>query len=211
MINISGIFGIVNGSLDDLFRGTDYNSHLGTAFGGLAVLGKDKKIHLLNAQFKSKFEQDVEEFNGAESGIGAISAYEPQPLALYSQHGHFKICTNGNIFNIDDLAADLLKRGWSFTESFIDKKGNKVINPTEVAGKIIAKEDTVEQGIEKLFNDIYGSLSLLLLTKEGIYAARAGSGHSPLIIGRKNGSWAVTGETCAFSNLKYEPVRELKP
>ena len=75
----------------DLFYGTDYHSHLGTRRGGLAVLsgaGFTRFIHNIeNAQFRSKFEEDIDKMAG-NMGIGVISDTEAQPLLIGSHLGN---------------------------------------------------------------------------------------------------------------------------
>ncbi len=208
---MSGIFGVV--SEEDcselLFYGTDYHSHMGTEFGGLAVFGKDgitRKIHdIRSVQFKSIFYDDYKKMKG-KYGIGVISAQEEQPIYLNSKFGPLAICTNGRIGNLDRLVAVLHKKGISFSEVY---EGS--VNPTEVVSKLINQGKSIVDGIESAQSKIDGSCSILLLNSEGIYAARDRLGYSPLVIGRKEGFWAVTSETAAFPNLGFEVEKYLKP
>jgi amidophosphoribosyltransferase len=219
---MTGVFGVVSKKpcFEDLYHGTDYQSHMGTKYGGFAVLvdgvGK-KKIHQfdIQAQLKSEFfgmSPEKSEFAKATSGIGVISAAEVQPSELMSRYGYFAVCTVGRWYNIDPITKKLMEEGWSIEELSHDDEGVKA-NPTSLAAKIVAKEETIEEGVRRLFSQMHGSLSLLILTNEGIYAARAKYGHSPLIIGKKEGedTWAVTGETCAFPNLGYKIEKQLRP
>ncbi len=207
---MSGIFGVV--SKDDcsetLFYGTDYHSHLGTEYGGMAVLGKDfmRQIHALNqSQFKSKFFNDYKKMQG-NKGIGVVSALDEQPIYLNSKFGPFCLATNGIVENEDDLTAALLEKGISFSEV-----SKKTVNTTELIAKLINQGTDLINGIEKMFNAIDGSCSLLLLNRSGIYAARDRFGYTPLIIGKRDGAWAVTSETSAFHNLDFEVVKYLEP
>jgi len=207
---MSGIFGVVSKQdcLDDLFYGTDYHSHLGTQFAGLAVFGEEltRKIHdISSSQFKAKFYEDYKNMHGAK-GIGVISAKDEQPIVINSKFGPFAIVTNGFIDNAEELAGALFKKGYSFSE--VTDGG---VNQTELAAKLIIHGKTIADGIEYMFSQIQGSCTLLLLNKEGIYAARDRYGYSPLIVGRKGKNWAVTTETAAFYNLGYEVVKEIQP
>ncbi|MCM8760663.1 MAG: amidophosphoribosyltransferase [Candidatus Omnitrophica bacterium] len=207
---MSGIFGVVskNDCVRDLFYGTDYHSHLGTEFGGMAVLGDaiTRQIHNISqTQFKSKFYEDSRNMRG-KSGIGVISAYDEQPIYLNSRFGPICIVTNGLIENAEELAASLLRKGISFSEV---TKGT--VNTTELIAKIIVDGSSIVDGIEKMFDLINGSCSLLILSKEGIYAARDRHGYTPLVIGKKKDSWAVTSETAAFPNNGYEVVKDIGP
>jgi len=207
---MSGIFGVVSkkNCVEDLFYGTDYHSHLGTQFAGLAVFGKDlqRKIHdIRGGQFKAKFHEDYRKLEG-NKGIGVISARDEQPIVINSKFGPFAIITNGYIDNADKLAKELFKKGTSFSE-ITDGR----VNFTELIAKMIIRGKNIVNGIEKMFIKIDGSCSLLLLNKDGIYAARDRLGLTPLIIGKRGKDWAVTTETSAFLNLGYKIVKYLEP
>jgi amidophosphoribosyltransferase len=207
---MSGLFGVVSreNCVTDLFYGTDYHSHLGTQFAGLAVYGKElqRKIHdIRGSQFKAKFHEDLSKFEG-DKGIGVISARDEQPIVINSKFGPFAIATNGFIENAHKLAGKMYRKGKSFTEV----TGGRV-NLTELCAKMILEGKSIPAGIEKMLAAIDGSCSLLLLNKEGIYAARDKLGVTPLAIGKKGNSWAVTTETSAFLNLGYRIVKFLLP
>ncbi|MFA6079183.1 MAG: amidophosphoribosyltransferase [Candidatus Omnitrophota bacterium] len=207
---MSGIFGVVSkdNCAEDLFYGTDYHTHLGTEYGGMAVLGERfwRQIHNISqGQFKSKFYDDHKHMNG-NKGIGVISDSDEQPIFLNSKLGPFCIVTSGLIENKDDLEKMLLKKGVSFSEVSKDR-----VNATELIAKLIVEGNDIVDGIEKMFKAIEGSCSLLLLNKEGIYAARDKSGYTTLAIGKSDSSWAVTAESCAFANLGYETVKFMEP
>ncbi len=207
---MSGIFGVVskNDCTETLFYGTDYHSHLGTEYGGIAVFGKDfaRQIHSINqSQFKSKFYDDYKHFRG-NKGIGVISDCEEQPIYLNSRHGPFCIVTSGYVENAEELAADLLEKGISFSEV-----SERAVNTPELIAKIINQGKDIVRGIEKVFESIQGSCSLLLLNKDGIYAARDRFGYTPLIVGRRPDAWAVTAETSAFPNNEFEVVKHIEP
>lgn len=207
---MSGIFGVASkgNCAETLFYGTDYHSHLGTEYGGLAVLGEDfsRQIHNVSqSQFKSKFRDDLARMKG-NKGIGVISALEEQPIYLNSRFGPFCIVTNGIIENAEELVCGLLKKGISFSE--VSKQG---VNPTELVAKLINQGGNLIEGIEKMFRVIEGSCSLLLLNRAGIYAARDRLGYTPLIVGKRDDAWAVTSETCAFPNNDFEIVKSLEP
>ncbi|MFH1578035.1 MAG: amidophosphoribosyltransferase [Candidatus Omnitrophota bacterium] len=207
---MSGIFGVVSKQdcAEVLFYGTDYHSHLGTEYGGIAVLGDDfvRQIHSINqSQFKSKFFDEYKRIKG-NKGIGVISAFEEQPIYLNSKFGPFCIVTNGLIENADKLAQTALEQGVSFSEV---SKG--VVNATELIAKLITQGNSIVNGIEKMFDLIKGSCSLLLLNRDGIYAARDRCGYTPLIIGKRSDAWAITSETNAFPNLGFVTKKYLQP
>ncbi|MDD5281417.1 MAG: amidophosphoribosyltransferase [Candidatus Omnitrophica bacterium] len=207
---MSGIFGVVSkkNCADDLFYGTDYHSHLGTQFAGLAVYGKEltRKIHdIKGSQFKAKFHEDYLKMYG-DKGVGVISARDEQPIVMNSKFGPFAIVTNGYIDNADKLAKELFKKGRSFVEVAEGK-----INFTELCAKMIISSKNIIEGVEGFFTQIQGSCSLLILSKDGIYACRDRLGLTPLVIGKKGSSWAVSTESSAFLNLGYRLVKYLDP
>jgi len=208
---MSGIFGVVSKGdcAEILYYGTDYHSHLGTEYGGMAVLGEDftRQIHNISQdQFKSKFYQDYKRMKG-NKGIGVISGFDEQPIYLNSKFGPFCIVTNGFIENTKELVERLLDEGISFTEV---TKGE--VNVTELIAKLIIQGSDLIDGIEKMFEAIDGSCSLLLLNREGIYAARDRFGYTPLVVGsREDDAWAVTSETSAFPNIGFQTVKYLAP
>ena len=209
---MGGLFGVVSKQdcVADLFYGTDYHSHLGTKRGGLAVRngeGFTRFIHdISNAQFRSKFEDDINRMAG-HSGIGVISDYEDQPLLIGSHLGLYAIVTVGVIKNLETLAKNTCKqRGVHFSEM----SGGE-INPTELVATLINKCGSFEEGIQHALGAIDGSCSLLLLTENGVYAARDRLGRTPVVIGKREGAFAATSETCAFPNLDFEVDRYLGP
>ena len=207
---MSGLFGVVakKDCNEDLYYGTDYHSHLGTQFAGLAVYGRElaRKIHdIKGSQFKAKFHEDYLKMQG-DKGIGVISARDEQPIVMNSKFGPFAIVSDGFIDNADKLAKELFKKGRSFSEVAEGK-----INFVEMAAKIIISGKTITEGIEKVFSKIQGSATLLLLNKEGIYACRDRLGLTPLVIGKKGSSWAVSTESSAFLNLGYKLIKHLEP
>jgi amidophosphoribosyltransferase len=208
---MSGIFGVVRkegNCATDVFYGTDYHTHLGTEYGGMAVLGKGfyRKIHDIGqGQFKSRFFDEYKQIKG-NKGIGVISAKDEQPMYLNSKFGPFAICFNGLIENDRALVKELHSQGVSFSEVSDD-----IVNEAELIAKLISTGDTIVDGIEKMFTKISGSCSLLLLNKEGIYVARDRFGYTPLIIGEREGDWAITSETNAFVNLGFKVKKELGP
>ena len=207
---MSGIFGVVakKSCNEDLYYGTDYHSHLGTQFAGLAIYGRElaRKIHdIKGSQFKAKFHEDYLKMPG-DKGIGVISARDEQPIVMNSKFGPFAIVTDGFIDNADKLAKELFKKGRSFSEVAEGK-----INFVEMAAKIIISGKTIVEGIEKVFSKIQGSCTLLLLNKYGIYACRDRLGLTPLVIGKKGNNWAVSTESSAFLNLGYKLIKHLEP
>ncbi len=209
---MSGIFGAVSTKgkniAETVFYGTDYHSHLGTEFGGMATIGKyiTRKIcNISQSQFKSKFFEEHMAMAG-DMGIGVISAREDQPICLNSKFVPLCICTNGLVSNLRELSQELYKGGVSFSE--VTEAG---INTTELVAKLISRGRNITEGIAFMFDKIRGSCSLLLLTSKGIYAARDRFGYSPLIIGEKENGFAVTTETSAFYNLGFKVRKYLCP
>jgi amidophosphoribosyltransferase len=208
---MGGLFGCVSKEdcLNDLYYGTDYHSHLGTKRGGLAIknaTGFLRSIHNIeNDYFRSKFESDLPNLHGSK-GIGIISDHDSQPLIIGSHLGTFAIVTVSKIHNIDDLATKALKSKMHFSEM----SGGET-SPTELVAMLICEKGSFEEGIQYAQEVINGSCSMLLLSENGIYAARDRLGRTPIVIGRKNGSIAAASESCAFPNLGYEIDKYLGP
>lgn len=209
---MGGFFGVVSSDdcVNDLYFGTDYHSHLGTKRGGMAVLGEHgikRVIHdISNAQFRSKFDGHLPKFKGRK-GIGVISDFEDQPLIIGSHLGVYSVVTVGVIKNLDALAEVAFGKR---TTHFSEMSGGE-INPTELVATLINQEASFVEGIARAQECIEGSCSILLLTEEGIYAARDRLGRTPVVIGKKPGSYAAAFETCAFPNLDYEVDKYLGP
>ncbi len=208
---MGGLFGVASTSdcASDLFYGTDYHSHLGTRRGGMAVAnaqGIQRAIHNIeNSYFRTKFDAELPRFHG-RNGIGVISDTDPQPLVIGSHLGSFALVTVGKINN----QPDLIRRAFARRSHFSDTSSG-VVNPTELVAMLICEEERIEDGIRNAQASIRGSCSMLLLTTDGIYAARDRLGRTPLVIGRRTGNLAVTSETCAFPNLGFESDYYLGP
>jgi len=209
---MSGFFGVAskNDCVMDLFFGVDYHSHLGTRRGGMAVYGKDgfnRSIHNIeNSPFRTKFEKDIDEFEG-NIGIGCISDSEAQPLLVNSHLGSFAITTVGRINNLEQLKNDCFRFGKTH---FLEMSGG-AINPTELVAALINQKESMVEGIRHVQETVKGSMSILIMTKDGIYCARDKFGRTPVIIGAKEGAHCVTFESSAFLNLGYHHVKDLGP
>ena len=210
---MGGFFGVASREdcLLDLFFGTDYHSHLGTRRAGMAVYRQDtgfnRAIHNIeNSPFRTKFDKDVNEMEG-NLGIGCISDYDPQPLIVRSHHGTYAIVTVGRINNTEELVDSVFQAGHSH---FLEMSGGD-INATELVASLInLKEDLVE-GLRFAQDSIDGSMTILLLTPQGLYASRDKMGRTPVAIGKKEGAYCASFESFAYLNLGYTSYRELGP
>ena len=210
---MGGFFGVASKEdcVFDLFFGTDYHSHLGTRRAGMAVYsrdyGFDRAIHNIeNAPFRTKFDREANEMKG-NIGIGSISDYEPQPLIVRSHHGTYSIATVGKINNTDDILSKLL---FSSHMHFLEMSGG-TINATELVATIINQKENLIEGIQYAQEIIDGSMTILLMTPKGIYAARDRLGRTPVAIGKKDNAYCVSFESFVYLNLGYTNVRELGP
>jgi len=209
---MSGFFGCIskNDCVNDVFYGTDYHSHLGTKRAGLAFLSKEngfqRAIHSLeDGYFRNKFENDIKNFSG-KSGIGVISDTEAQPIVVNSHMGRFAVVTVCKIVNIDELEAHFLDKHQTFTET-----SQGTVNPTELVSMLISEGEDFLSGIQNVFDNVKGSCSMLILTEDGILAARDKLGRTPIIIGKKEDGYAAAFETCSFSNLGFEIEQFIGP
>ncbi len=210
---MGGFFGVVSKEdcVFDLFFGTDYHSHLGTRRAGMAVYSKergyDRAIHNIeNSPFRTKFDKDINGMQG-NFGIGCISDYEPQPLIVRSHHGNYAIATVGRINNMDELVKQLFSKGHSH---FLEMSGGD-INATELVAALINQKDHLVEGIQYAQEMIEGSMTMLLMTEKGIFAARDKMGRTPVAIGRKEGAYCAAFESFAYLNLGYVDEKELGP
>lgn len=209
---MGGFFGVAakDDCIFDLFFGTDYHSHLGTRRGGMAVYGEggfDRAIHNIeNAPFRTKFDKDIQHMKG-NLGIGCISDYEPQPLIVRSHHGTYAITTVSKINNTEELIARIFGNG---NPHFLEMSGGDV-NPTELVAALINQKENLIDGIHHALESIDGSLTLMLMTPKGIYAARDKYGRTPIVIGKKEDAYCLSFEEFAYLNLGYEDYKELGP
>ncbi len=211
---MGGFFGAVSKTscVFDLFYGTDYHSHLGTRRAGLAVYGDkgfDRSIHNIeNSPFRTKFQDEVDKMEG-RFGIGCISDYEPQPLIVRSHLGTYAITTVGKINNTEELVESVYQGG---TSHFLEMSGGD-INPTELVAALINQKDSIVDGIKYVQESVDGSMTLLVLTSKGIYAARDKFGRTPVAVGKKNDDdgYCVSFESFAYLNLGYTHYKELGP
>ncbi len=209
---MGGFFGVASkqSCTLELFYGIDYHSHLGTRRGGMAVCGErgfQRAIHNIeNSPFRTKFEQDVEKMEG-NLGIGCISDYEPQPLMVQSHLGSFAITTVGKINNMPKLLEHVYENG----RTHFQEMSNGQVNATELVAALICKKDSIVEGIRYVQEVVDGSMTLLAMTKEGIYAARDRLGRTPVVVGKKEDAFCVSFESFAYVNLGYEDYKELGP
>ena len=209
---MGGFFGVVSQRecAADLFYGTDYQSHLGTRRGGMATYsaehGFSRTIHNLESSyFRTRFEADLDKFRG-QSGIGIISDTDAQPMLMNSHLGRFALVTVAKINNQEELAQQLLSENMHLSEFSSGK-----INPTELVALLIIKGKDFVEGIENVYHNIQGSCSMLLLTEDGIIAARDAWGRTPIVVGQREDAIAVTSESSAFPNLGYETTKYVGP
>ncbi|MCI6460957.1 MAG: amidophosphoribosyltransferase [Prevotella sp.] len=209
---MGGFFGTIKKSscVNDLFYGTDYNSHLGTKRAGLVTFDQEKgfsrSIHSLEHDyFRSRFERELDSFSG-NSGIGVISDTDPQPILINSHLGRYAVVTVAKINNMREIAKELMDQRMHLSEMSANN-----INPTELVALMINMGDTFVDGINIVYNKVKGSCSMLILTEDGIIAARDALGRTPIVIGVKEEGYAATSETTALPNLDFKRLRDIGP
>ena len=209
---MGGFFGTIStkACVNDLFYGTDYNSHLGTKRAGLVTFDEEegftRSIHSLERDyFRSRFEDELDSFKGKQ-GLGVISDTDPQPIIVNSHLGRYAVVTVAKINNLPEIAGELLAQKMHLSEMSANK-----INQTELVALLINMGSTFVDGINLVYHKIKGSCSMLILTEDGIIAARDFLGRTPIVIGQKEGAYAATSESCSFPNLDFKVVRDLGP
>lgn len=209
---MGGFFGTIQREecVNDLFYGIDYHFHMGTRRGGMITLNQEghfiRSIHNIeNSYFRTKFETDLPLFSGF-SGIGVISDTDPQPITMNCHLGRFAIVTVAKINNTDELVKYFLDKGSHFSE-----QNSGVFNQTELIALLINEGKNFVEGIENVYNKVKGSCSMLILTENGIIAARDKLGRTPIILAKKGAGYALASESCSFPNLDFDIERDLGP
>ena len=209
---MGGFFGTIStkSCVNDLFYGTDYNSHLGTRRAGLVTYDDEKgftrSIHSLERDyFRSKFEDELDDFSGNQ-GIGVISDTDPQPIIINSHLGRYAVVTVAKINNLREIADELLAQRMHLSEQSANN-----LNQTELVALLINMGNTFVDGINLVYRKIKGSCSMVILTEDGIIAARDFLGRTPIVIGHKEGAYAVSSETTSFPNLGFKTLRDIGP
>lgn len=210
---MGGFFGAAsrNDCISDVFFGVDYHSHLGTRRGGMTAYsperGFQRSIHSIeNSPFRTKFENDIATMEG-KLCIGCISDTDPQPILLRSKLGLYAVCNIGIINNAEELRSEILRDCSASLEAMSSGK----VNSSSIIGSLIAQKDNFADGIRYMQERIDGTVSLLILTEDGIIAARDAKGRLPIIIGRRDDGYCCSFESFAFQKLGYETYRELLP
>ena len=210
---MGGFCGVVSSGdcISDLFFGTDYHSHLGTRRGGMTAYseakGFQRSIHSIeNSPFRTKFEKDIESMEG-NMCIGCISDTDPQPILVRSKLGVYAVCTIGVINNARELEEELLDSGCASFETM--SSGN--INSSDLVGALIAQKGSFTEGIKYVQEKIVGTVSLMILTKDGIIAARDREGRLPILVGKREDGYCLSFESFAYQKLGYETCYELGP
>lgn len=210
---MGGFFGIVSNEpcITDLFYGVDYHSHLGTRRAGIVTYQQEGKLfrrsihNIENSYFRTKFGDDLGKFTG-NSGIGVISDTDAQPIVVNSHLGRFAISTVAKVNNISELEQECLDCNQQFTEL-----SSGTTNPTELIALMITRKHDFVEGIQYVYNKVKGSCSILILTEDGIIAARDYYGRTPIVIGKKDSGFALASENHSFANLNYETVHYVGP
>ena len=208
---MGGFFGVVSkkSCANDLFYGIDYHSHLGTKRGGMVTIENgnfNRSIHNIeNSYFRTKFGDDLDKFKG-NFGIGVISDTDAQPIVVNSHLGRFAIVTVAKINNIAELEAECLDKGQQFTELSMGQT-----NPTELVALLITQGKDFVDGIQNVFRKVKGSCSMLILTDDGVIAARDYYGRTPIVVGKNEDSYALASDNHSFLNLGYETLQFVGP
>ena len=211
---MGGFFGAISHrdvSLD-VFFGVDYHSHLGTRRGGMVVYDEEngfkREIHNIeNSPFRTKFETNLHEFKG-KVGMGCISDTDPQPLLIRSHLGIYAIATVGIVNNTEELISKYFAdHGHQFLAM---SSGN--VNASELVAALINQKENLVEGIHYAQEMIEGSITILIMTPDGILAARDRLGRLPILVGKHpDGSLCVSFESFAYHKLGYEDAYELGP
>ena len=209
---MGGFFGAasMNDCVTDVFFGTDYHSHLGTKRGGMTAyceeLGFQRALHSIeNSPFRTKFEGDAAGMKG-NLCMGCISDNDPQPILVRSKFGIYAISNIGVISNFNELMSELFNGDYASFETM----SSGMVNSSSLIGFLIAQKSSLTEGIRYAQSKIKGTLSLAILTSEGIILARDKNGRLPIIIGKRDDGYCFSLESFAFQKLGYSTYRELE-
>lgn len=210
---MGGFFGTISkrDCVYDVFFGTDYHSHLGTRRGGMIIYdekkGFQRQIHSIeNSPFRTKFENDVEKFQGT-SGIGCISDTDPQPLLVRSHLGFFAVGMVGIINNAEQLIDTYFSEQGT---QFMAMSSGKV-NQVELVAALINRAPTLVEGVQFAQSVIEGSATIVMLFKDSVIAARDRLGRLPILVGKNDEGCCVSFESFAYQKLGYTDYYELGP
>jgi len=198
-----GLFGLFSGEpcVEEILDGMDFLQHRGQEYCGVATFHKGIRLVTHYGKVANSFRYEELKYLKGTCGIGHVSLWERQPLRFKSQLGEIAVGFSGNVINVDNLVADMKKRG----KAFVD--GDNI----EIIAKIIMEEQDLVAGICALSRKVAGAYSLVVLTQDGVYAARDIHGFRPLILGQAQGKFAVASESRAIQNLEMEVVRDVRP
>lgn len=208
---MGGFFGVVlnRPCVSDLFYGIDYHSHLGTKRAGMVTIQDGtfyRSIHNIdNSYFRTKFDGELDKFKG-NLGIGIISDTDSQPIVVNSHLGRFAISTVARINNLKELEQDCLSKNQQFTELTSGQT-----NPTELIALMITQGKDFVDGIKNVFSRVKGSCSILILTEDGIIAARDYYGRTPIVVGKGEDGYAIAFDSHSFANMGYLIDRFVAP
>ena len=137
------------------------------------------------------------------STAGDSSLTNAQPVVIDCNRGKLAVGHNGNLTNALEVRRRLEHRGSIF----------QTTSDTEVIVHLIARSSArnLSSAIADALNQVEGAYSLVILTRDEIYAVRDPRGFRPLNLGQLDGSWVVASETCAFDLIDAEYVREVEP
>jgi len=198
-----GVLGVYSNTacVHDIFQGLDFLQHRGQEYCGISTYdGRVRQITHHGKVTNTFTDQNLDYLKGTW-GIGHVSLKERQPVRYQSSLGDVALAFSGNIINSNELMQEMMKKGRTFQEGY----------DIEIISKFIFEVGDPVEGISTLAHKIKGAYTLVVLTKDGIYAARDIYGFRPLILGQGPGRYIVSSESRAIQNLELEVVRDVRP
>jgi len=209
-----GVFGIYNHkqAARITFFGLYSLQHRGQESAGIAASNKKgidlvKGMGLISQVFS---EEKIKRLKGSAtighnrySTRGSSDIVNAQPFVFKSYFWNFALAHNGNLSNTKELKKELSRSGICFNST----------SDSEVIGHLILKTKgkNLEEKIIKAVKRLKGAFSILVLTKNKLYAVRDPLGIRPLVLGKLNSSWVVASETCAFLTIGADYKRDIRP
>lgn len=215
-----GVFGVYTpkGSEIDTARMTYYGlfalQHRGQESAGIAVNNNGTILYRKEMGMVTEIFNDVVlDYLKGSSSIGHVRystagdslPENAQPLVLKYTKGHMALAHNGNLTNANTLRTELEGLGTIFQTT----TDSEVIAALLSRGRI--RHNSIEDALVEVMGVIKGAYAVVVLTPHKLIAARDPLGMRPMVIGKKDGAYVISSESCAFDSMGVELIRDVLP
>ena len=217
-----GVFGVWNETEDaaahDIYCGLTALQHRGQEAAGIAVcdtygekdnlcLYKDKGLvsEIFNENTLEGLKGNIGVGHVRYSTTGDDRIENVQPLVYYYLKGTLALVHNGNIVNSDELKQKLYDDGLVF----------RATTDSEVIACLVAQKrahtGSIEEAVKLAAPELVGGYAIIIMSPRKLVAMRDPLGLKPLCIGKTKTGYVVASESCAFSAVGAEFIRDVKP